>query len=215
MLAGGNRMQFAGLTRREFITLLGGTAAAWPLAAPAQQSVMPVIGFLSASRARILSHIGAFRRGLQAQVMSEGQNVAVEYRCANGRNDQLPILAADLVRHRVAVDRSGRQCCGANRHGCDQTIPVVLPVARIRSRSGSFPALTDLAATSRAYSLVDGGALEETARIAARARAAGSRHWNAHHHPYPGLPHLERSAGGGVGAGLGTTNSDSDGHARG
>jgi putative tryptophan/tyrosine transport system substrate-binding protein len=114
------------MRRREFITLLGGVAAVWPLAGRAQQP-LPAIGFLSSvSAGPFTQFVIAFSEGLKELGYVDGQNVAVEYRWAEDRYDRLPVLAAELVRHPVAVIvASGGPVSALAAKGATTTIPIV------------------------------------------------------------------------------------------
>src|SRR5215469_16162860 len=118
------------MKRREFMTLLGGTATAWPLAARAQQATTPVIGFLGSDSPELYTNrLRALRRGLKDAGFIESENVAIEYRWANGDNNRLPALAAELVNLRAAVLVSSTTPATLALKAATSSIPIVFFIA--------------------------------------------------------------------------------------
>jgi putative ABC transport system substrate-binding protein len=140
------------LQRRKFITLLGGAAVAWPLAARAQQAILPLIGVLGSEAAQgYKNRLAAFRQGLSEQGYVEGRKFAFEFRWAEGRSDRLPALAAELVRRKVAV----------------------------LVAAGTPPALAAKAATSTIPILFDTGGRSGRTRTCLQSQSTGGQsHWH-------------------------------------
>jgi ABC-type uncharacterized transport system substrate-binding protein len=135
-------MQFNQLKRREFITLLGGAAAAWPLAARGQQPAMPVIGFLdSRSSDGMTSRLAAFRQGLKEVGLIEGENVTVIYRWAEDRVDRLPEMASELARQATVIATSGGPLAALAAKAATTTIPIVFLVGEDPTRLGLVTSL--------------------------------------------------------------------------
>ena len=132
------------MRRREFIAFVGGTAAAWLLPARAEQSTVPVIGFLNAASPRpFANYVAGFRAGLKETGYVDGQNVAIEFRWAEGHYDLLPEMAADLVRRKVAVlAATGGAPSITAAKAATTTIPIVFTIGTDPARAGFVSSLS-------------------------------------------------------------------------
>ena len=137
------------MRRRAFIEGIAASGVAWPLAARAQQSSMPAIGYLGVGSAQSDAYrVGGFRQGLKEAGFIEGQNLTIEYRWAEDHYDRLPAMAADLVRHQVAVIVATSASASLAAKAATTTLPIVLKPLETRSNLVSLAALADRVAIS-------------------------------------------------------------------
>ena len=164
------------MRRREFITLFGGAATGWPLAAGAQQQSMPEIGFIRNSTEAGFDHLlTAFRQGLNEGGYVEGRNVTIEYRWGNNQPSKLPALAADLVDRRVAVIVANSGSMAAVM-AATKTIPVVFSSGDDPVTGGLVSNLNRPGGNVTGVSFFDIPLSGETTRLAARAAAQNRAH---------------------------------------
>ena len=164
------------MRRREFITLLGGTVAAWSIAARAQQQAMSMIGFVSSrAPAESASHVAAFRRGLSEAGFVEGQNLSIAFRWAEGHYDRLPALAAELVNLRVALlFAAGGPPSALAAKEATSTIPIVFSAVSDPVRLGLVPSLNRPGGNVTGMSLLNAELVAKTAQLLKEAVPAAA-----------------------------------------
>ena len=141
------------MRRRDFIRALAGSAVAWPLAARAQRPAMPVVGFLGSESPDVWApRLQELRRGLSEVGFTEGQNLSIEYRWAQGRNERLPSMATELVRHQVrAIIAPGSTPAALAAQAATKTIPIVFEIASDPVELGLVTRLNQPGGILRAY----------------------------------------------------------------
>jgi putative ABC transport system substrate-binding protein len=155
------------MRRREFITLVGGIATAWPLAARSQQPIISRVGFMNILSPEVAPHfVPAFRQGLKEQTFVEGQNLSVEYRWAYGDYNQLPLFAADFVRQKISViAATGGQPSPQFAMAATQTIPIVFTTNGDPVREGLVASLNRPGGNATGFTIFGSGAVAKRIQL--------------------------------------------------